>query len=82
MFTQSLMAMPHMQTEEMTLMIKRRNKLVQEWPSLPLCGNFRNYESIRTDTVGKKLACQTEGFSTADLDFNNLEASLTGWHFV
>ena len=27
--------------------------------------------------MGEKLACWTEGFSTADLDFNNFRASLT-----
>ena len=38
---------------------------------------LRNYESIRTVTVPKKLACCTEGFSTADLDFNNFERQET-----
>ena len=28
--------------------------------------------------MGMKLACRTEGFSTADLNFDNFGASLTG----
>ena len=34
-----------------------------------------NEYSIRTTTVGDKLTC---GFSTADFDFDNSEASLMG----
>ena len=43
-----------------------------------LCGGLHNYESIRTATVSEKLAFWTERFRTADLDFDNLRASLTG----
>ena len=37
---------------------------------LLLCGDLRNYENIKTAVVGEKLACWTEGFRTADLDFD------------
>ena len=43
-----------------------------------LCGGLRNYKSIRTAALGEKLACRTEGFSTAHLDFDNFGVSLTG----
>ena len=41
-----------------------------------LCGGLCNYESIKTAVIGKKTG--SEGFSTADLDFDNFRASLTG----
>ena len=56
-------------------MMKQRSKLVQEQFSLPLHGDLRNFKSIRTAVVGKKLACRTEGFSTGDLGFNNFRVS-------
>ena len=43
-----------------------------------LCGSLHNYESIRAAAVGEKLVCWTEGFSTADVDFDNFGVSLTG----
>ena len=43
-----------------------------------LCGGLRNYKSIRTAIMGEKLAFWTEGFCTADLNFNNFGASLIG----
>ena len=38
-----------------------------------LCAGLHNYENIRTAIVGKKLACWTEGFSTADSTSTTLE---------
>ena len=58
-------------------MTKQRSKLVQEWFSLPLDGDLCNFKSIRTAIVGEKLACQTEGFSTGDLGFDNFRVSHT-----
>ena len=63
----------------------RKRHWTTKWSSLCndglvfiLCGSVCNYESIRPATVGEKLACWTEGFSTADLNFDNFGASLTG----
>ena len=47
-----------------------------------LCGDFCVYVSIKTATESEKLACWTEGFSTADLnsnlDFDSFRVSLLG----
>ena len=50
---------------------KRKLSLYNNSLVFLLCGDHRNYESIRTAAVGEKLACWTEGFSSADLDFDN-----------
>ena len=41
-----------------------------------LCGGLHTYKSIKTATVGEKLAFWTEEFSIADFDFDNYRASL------
>ena len=62
-----LIAMPRMQIWQLKETTKQRNKLVQQWLSLHLCGGHRVHKSIRTASMSTKLACQTERFSTADL---------------
>ena len=58
----------------------RRNKEVSlcnnGWVFL-LCGGHHVYKNMWTATMGKKLACQTEGVSTTDLKLNSFGASLT-----
>ena len=41
-----------------------------------LCGGLCNFEKYQA--LSEKLACWTKGFSTADLDFDNFQASLIG----
>ena len=67
---------PHANLRRQTT--NQRSKLVHERSSLPLHGDLRNFKSIRTAIVGEKLACQTEGFSTGDLGFDNFGVSHTG----
>ena len=60
-------------------MTKWRNQLVQQRPSVSFVwrpSQLCKYQDC--PTLGEKLACWTDGFSTADLDFDNFEAFLTG----
>ena len=53
----------------------KRSKFVQQRPTL-LCEGLHKVSKLHA-SAGEKLACRTEGFSTADLELDNFRASLT-----
>ena len=75
-----LMATPHERTEEMILNDEVKNKLVQQWPSLPFMWRDLLLQKFQDCCRGGKIA---EGNSTANLNFDNFGVFLwVFWHFV